>query len=244
VVRGAYVARFKTTSAEPPPDAAGTVHVSSSPASIKGHCCSSPFQFGPDIRYTGAHLCAMICTLCALFIDKPLSRAPDLRRRMTLSNAFGRVVASTGIVLGVLMGLLYGTSSAAAGNIFYACAKSDGSINSASITVNTPPKCPGNSTVVSWFAAGPPRYTVTESIQIAANDSGFTHAHCNPGDIAASGGWQVQGISLGQNDVLVWMDQAALGPPDAPTSWAVGVKNISPNAVLLIVFADCLDLTP
>ena len=41
-----YFARFSTTSPEPPPDAAGVVHFSSSPLSVKGRFCTLPFQFG------------------------------------------------------------------------------------------------------------------------------------------------------------------------------------------------------
>jgi hypothetical protein len=42
---GAYLARFNTTSAEPPLEAA-VVHFSSSPVTVNGHFCAVPFQFG------------------------------------------------------------------------------------------------------------------------------------------------------------------------------------------------------
>src|SRR5947209_4886829 len=46
-VRGdAYLARFQTTVAVPPPDAAGTVYVGSSPVTVKGRFCSVPSQLG------------------------------------------------------------------------------------------------------------------------------------------------------------------------------------------------------
>ena len=46
-VRGcAYLARFQTTVAVPPPDAAATVYFSSSPVTVKGRFCSVPFQLG------------------------------------------------------------------------------------------------------------------------------------------------------------------------------------------------------
>src|SRR5215471_800153 len=46
-VRGcAYLARFQTTVAVPPPDAAGTVYVSSSPVRVKDRFCSIPSQLG------------------------------------------------------------------------------------------------------------------------------------------------------------------------------------------------------
>src|SRR5437588_8921166 len=42
----AYLARFQTTVAIPPPDAAGTVYVSASPVTVKGRFCSVPSQLG------------------------------------------------------------------------------------------------------------------------------------------------------------------------------------------------------
>src|SRR5256714_14029384 len=42
----AYLARFQTVVAVPPPDAAGTVYVSSSPVTVKGRFCSVPSQLG------------------------------------------------------------------------------------------------------------------------------------------------------------------------------------------------------
>src|SRR5882724_10224931 len=43
---GAYLARFQTTVAVPPPDAEGTVYVSASPVRVKGRCCSVPSHLG------------------------------------------------------------------------------------------------------------------------------------------------------------------------------------------------------
>jgi hypothetical protein len=40
------LARFQTVVAVPPPDAAGTVYVSSSPVTVKGRFCSVPSQLG------------------------------------------------------------------------------------------------------------------------------------------------------------------------------------------------------
>ena len=48
VVRGAYLARFNTTSAKPPLDPA-FVHFSSSPVRVKGRFCSIPFRFGYEL---------------------------------------------------------------------------------------------------------------------------------------------------------------------------------------------------
>jgi len=45
VLRGVYLARFNTTSATPPLDAA-VVHLSSSPMRVIGRLCLAPFQLG------------------------------------------------------------------------------------------------------------------------------------------------------------------------------------------------------
>src|SRR4029450_3907035 len=41
-----YLARFQTTDAVPPPDAAGTVSFSSSPVTVNGRFCSVPSELG------------------------------------------------------------------------------------------------------------------------------------------------------------------------------------------------------
>src|SRR5207302_10864392 len=43
---GAYLVRFQTTVAVPPPDAAGTVYCSSSPVTVNTRFCSVPSQLG------------------------------------------------------------------------------------------------------------------------------------------------------------------------------------------------------
>jgi hypothetical protein len=80
-------------------------------------------------------------------------------------------------------------------------------------------------------------YVVKEDLEIAAGDSEFIKAHCEPGDRATGGGF------FKDEDMVVDASRATrLG--NEPTGWEAHVRNNGTVAMTAEAEAICMDMTP